>query len=76
MITLSESSSEEKQNIQRKRNFPNTTPSEKLAEVTKLEKKTAGLHLPKLRKLRIRLHREIDWSKVKTITVKREPSGK
>ncbi len=51
----------------------------KLVEVIKLERKNnrfAYLHLPKLGKLRIRLHIEIDWSRAKTVTVKREPSGK
>ena len=50
----------------------------RLIEVIKLEKnnKFAYLHLPKLGKLKIRLHREIDWKKAKTVTVKREPSGK
>ncbi|MDQ7037984.1 MAG: transposase, partial [Aquificota bacterium] len=45
----------------------------------KLEKKNsrfAYLHLPKLGKLKIRLHRDIDWSRARTVTVKREPSGK
>ncbi|WP_457601212.1 RNA-guided endonuclease InsQ/TnpB family protein [Hydrogenivirga sp.] len=51
----------------------------KLVEVIKLEKKNsrfAYLHLPKLGRLKIRLHREIDWTKARTVTVKREPSGK
>ncbi len=51
----------------------------KLVEVIRLEKKNsrfAYLHLPKLGKLKIRLHRAIDWSKARTVTVKREPSGK
>ncbi len=51
----------------------------KLVEVIKLERKNsrfACLHLPKLGKLKIRLHREIDWTKARTVTVKREPSGK
>ncbi len=50
----------------------------KLVPVIKLEKKNnrfAYLHLPKIGKLKIRLHREIDWTKAKTVTVKREPSG-
>jgi len=50
-----------------------------LVEIIKLEKKNskfAYLHLPKLGKLKIRLHREIDWTKARTVTVKREPSGK
>ncbi|MDQ7040868.1 MAG: transposase [Rhodothermus sp.] len=52
---------------------------ERLVEVIKLEKKNsrfAYLHLPKLGKLKIRLHRDIDWSRARTVTVKREPSGK
>ncbi len=51
----------------------------KFVEVIKLEKKNnmfAYLHLPMLGKLKIRLHREIDWTIAKTVTVKREPSGK
>jgi len=51
----------------------------KLVEVIKLEKKNsrfAYLYFPKLGKLKIRLHREIEWSKARTVTVKREPSGK
>jgi len=50
----------------------------KFVEIIKLEKNSrfAYLHLPKLGKLKIRLHREIDWSKARTVTVKREPSGK
>ncbi len=51
----------------------------KLVEVVKLEKKNsrfAYLHLPKLGKLKIRLHREIYWKRAKTVTIKREPSGK
>ena len=50
----------------------------KLVSIIKLEKKNnrfAHLHLPKIGKLKIRLHREIDWTKAKTVTVKREPSG-
>jgi len=50
----------------------------KLVEVIKLEKKNsrfAYLYFPKLGKLKIRLHRKIDWSKAKTVTVKREPPG-
>ncbi len=52
---------------------------EKTTEIIKFEKKnnkTAYLHLPKLGKLKIRLHREIDWTKAKTVTIKKEPSGK
>ena len=55
------------------------TGDPKLTEVIKLERKNgrfAYLHLPKLGELKIRLHREIDWTKARTITVKREPSGK
>ncbi len=51
----------------------------KLTEVIKLERKNgrfAYLHLPKLGELKIRLHRQIEWTKAKTITVKKEPSGK
>ncbi|RLJ70332.1 putative transposase [Hydrogenivirga caldilitoris] len=51
----------------------------KLVEVVKLERQNsrfAYLYLPKLGKLKIRLHREIDWEKARTVTVKREPSGK
>ncbi len=51
----------------------------RLVEAIKLEKKNsrfAYLHLPKLGKLKIRLHREIDWTRAKAVTVKREPSGK
>lgn len=50
----------------------------KLVPIIKLEKKNnrfAYLHLPKVGKLKIRLHREINWTKAKTVTVKREPSG-
>ncbi len=50
----------------------------KLVPIIKLEKKNnrfAYLYLPKIGKLKIRLHREIDWTKAKTVTVKREPSG-
>ncbi len=49
-----------------------------LVPIIKLEKKDnqfAYLHLPKIGKLKIRFHREIDWRKAKTVTVKREPSG-
>ncbi len=51
----------------------------KLVEVIKLEKKNgrfAYLYLPKLGRLKIRLHREIDWKRAKTVTIKREPSGR
>ncbi len=61
--------------------FPQVWMKQKgrLVEVIKLEKKSgrfAYLHLPKLGKLKIRLHREINWTKARTVTVKREPSGK
>ncbi len=61
--------------------FPQVWMKQKgrLVEVIKLEKKNsrfAYLHLPKLGKLKIRLNREIDWTKARTVTVKREPSGK
>ncbi len=52
---------------------------DRLVEVVKLEKKNskfAYLHLPRLGRLRIRLHREIDWTRAKTVTIKREASGK
>ncbi|WP_456401979.1 RNA-guided endonuclease InsQ/TnpB family protein [Persephonella sp.] len=44
-----------------------------------MRRKTAGLHtciFQKLGKLKIRPHKEIDWTRAKTVTVKREPSGK
>ena len=50
----------------------------KLVPIIKLERKNnrfVYLHLPKIGKLKIRLHRDIDWRKAKTVTVKREPSG-
>ncbi len=61
--------------------FPQVCMKQKdrLVEVIKLEKKNgrfAYLHLPKLGKLKIRLHREIDWTRARTVTIKREPSGK
>ncbi len=52
---------------------------DRLVEVIKLERKNgrfAHLHLPKLGKLKIRLHREMDWTRARTVTIKREPSGK
>jgi putative transposase len=47
--------------------------------IIRLEKKNnrfAYLTLPKIGKLKIRLHREIEWTKAKTVTVKRDFSGK
>jgi len=60
--------------------FPQVWMKQKgeLVPVIKLKKKNdrfAYLYLPKLGKLKIRLHREIDWTKAKTVTVKKEPSG-
>ena len=60
--------------------FPQVWMKQKgeLVPIIKLEKKNsrfAYLHLPKIGKLKIRLHRDIDWTKAKTVTVKREPSG-
>jgi len=60
--------------------FPQVWMKQKgeLVPIIKLEKKNnrfAYLHLPKIGKLKIRLHREVDWKKAKTVTVKREPSG-
>jgi len=60
--------------------FPQVWMKQKgeLVSIIKLEKKNdrvAYLHLPKIGKLKIRLHREIDWTKAKIVTVKREPSG-
>ncbi|EDP75525.1 RNA-guided endonuclease TnpB family protein [Hydrogenivirga sp. 128-5-R1-1] len=55
------------------------TGDPKLTEVIKLERKNGRfvyLHLPKLGKLKIRLHKQIDWTRAKTVTIKREPSGK
>ncbi len=52
---------------------------DRFVEVIRLERKNsrfAYLHLSKLGKLKIRLHREIDWTKARTVTIKREPSGK
>jgi len=51
----------------------------KLIPVIRLERKNnrfAYLILPKIGKLKIRLHRGIDWKKAKTVTVKRDSSGK
>ena len=60
--------------------FPQVWMKQKgeIVPIIKLEKKNnrfANLHLPKIGKLKIGLHREIDWTKAKTVTVKREPSG-
>jgi putative transposase len=60
--------------------FPQVWMKQKgeIVPIIKLEKKNnrfAILHLPKIGKLKIRLHREIDWTKAKTVTIKREPSG-
>jgi len=60
--------------------FPQVWMKQKgeLIPIIKLEKKNnrfAYLYLPKIGKLKIRLHRDIDWEKAKTVTVKREPSG-
>ena len=60
--------------------FPQVWMKQKgeIVPIIKLEKKNnrfANLHLPKIGKLKIRLHREIDWTKAKTVTIKREPSG-
>ena len=44
---------------------------DRLMEVIKLEKKNgrfAHLHLPKLGKLKIRLHREMDWTRARRLT--------
>ncbi|HHJ63426.1 MAG TPA: transposase, partial [Aquifex aeolicus] len=61
--------------------FPQVWMKQKgeFVEVVKLEKKNsrfAYLHLPRLGRLKIRLHREIDWTRAKTVTIKREASGK
>ncbi len=51
----------------------------KLTPIIRLERKNnrfAHLTLPKIGKLKIRLHREIEWTKAKTVTVKRDFSGK
>jgi len=61
--------------------FPQVWMKQKkrLVELVKLERKNsrfAYLYLPKLGKLKVRLHREIDWTKARTVSVKREPSGK
>ena len=60
--------------------FPQVWMKQKgeLVPIIKLERKNnrfAYLHLPKTGKLKIRLHRDIEWEKAKTVTVKREPSG-
>ena len=51
----------------------------KLTPIIKLEKKNnrfAYLTLPKIGKLKVRLHRDLDWAKAKTVTIKRNFSGK
>lgn len=51
---------------------------EKLTPMIKLEKrnkKFGYIKLPKIGELKVRLHRDIDWDKAKTVTIKREPSG-
>lgn len=55
------------------KNYPDGYPVIKFEEIND---KFAYVHLPKLGGLKIRLHRSIDWTKAKTVTIKRHPSGR
>jgi len=55
------------------KNYPDGYP---VIKFEKLNDKFAYIHLPKLGGLKIRLHRPIDWTKAKNVTIKRHPSGR
>lgn len=72
------------QNLKRKKKgekvkagYPKKKPTAKYKSLTfpQVWMKQKGELVPKTGKLKIKLHRNIDWEKAKTATVKREPSG-